>query len=420
MLKSTKTKIKTNPSPNREQIINNQLRKPPPSSTKNYFDMQLECQAKYGSRTLLMYQIGHFLELFEITLEDGSKVGNASIMGNSLAKMKNGDNYVGYEYNNKTITEFRHCGFPYNPEAKEKNVMSATSKGYYVPIAYQTDERDPITKNTIRIIKEVYSPTITPQTISGETSTGWFCGAIVNSSSRRNIRASICLINPFTRIYHWKEGVSMTYGVPIILEIYDLLILYPPSEIFVWHIREEDDTMTEEDIRTALGISEQIPLTISQSSMGTFRDMPEMNSMLNWNPSDVLPPIIVKTFTLLQTLYPDIIDGNKFRDDSESSSTTMLLENQSLLQLNIISSNREGREASVSKKLSSVVSVTDNTKTPMGKITHERWITSPSKMEGTIRQRRNIGEYLINNEDKFFGWIQSLKKMKDITKTILC
>ena len=380
--------------------------------------MQLECEAKYGKRTLLMYQIGHFLELFEIKLEDGTTVGTASIMSNTLNKMKNGDEYVGYEFNGKRITEFRHCGFPYNPEAKEKNIMSATNKGYYVPIAYQTNERDPITKNTVRVIKEIYSPTITPQSISGETSGGWFCGAIINYNNRRIVKASVCLINPFTRTYHWKEGVSMTAGIPIILEIHDLLILYPPSELNVWYTSDdnEETSIAEDEIRSSLGVSEYIPITTSFLSSTPKEVYPDMISMLHWSPTEKLPIIISKTFTLLQTLYPEIIDGNQFRDDSESSSTTMLLENQSLLQLNIISSNREGRESSVSKKLSSVVNVTDNTKTPMGKMTHERWITSPSKMEGTIRQRQNIGEYLLNNEANLFGWIQSLKKMKDITK----
>jgi DNA mismatch repair protein MutS len=387
-----------------------------PPVNKHYFEMQLDCEKRYGKRTLLMYQIGHFLELFEITLEDGTKIGNASGMNNILNKMKGSENYIGYEYNGKTIIDYRHCGFPFNPESKEKYVMSATNKGYYVPIAYQTDERDPITKNTIRIIKETYSPTITPHTISGESSTGWFCGAIVKYNDRRNIKASVCLINPFTRIYHYKEGVGMTAGVPVILEIHDLLILYPPSEIYIWYVNEnKDDDMTEEDIRLFLGIPNYTPITISE--LGTVpKDTPEMISMIQWSPTEAIPKIIVKTFTLLHSLYPEIIDGNRFRDNSESTSATMLLENQSLLQLNIISSNREGRESSVPRKLSSVISATDNTKTPMGKITHERWITSPSKIYGTIRQRRNICEYLLSNEANLFGWIQSLSKMKDITK----
>lgn len=384
-------------------------------SISNYFDMQLECERKYGKRTLLLYQIGSFLEMYQIILEDGTQIGNASIMKSFLKVMNNSSEFVGCVYNKKKIVDMQKYGFPYNPDSKDKYIISATLKGYYVPIAYQTES----TPNIVREIKELYSPTITPESIVKCENDKWFCGAIVKITNSKNISVSVCLINPFSRVYHWKEDEILSGGIPIILGIHDLFILYPPTELFIWYIQDScsDFDLSEESFRNIMGIPHTTALTLAEiSSIPVIKDTPEIIKNLHWNPTDKVPTIILKTFKLFETLYPDVITDNYFRDDSEKVASTLLLENQSLLQLNILSSDRDGREISVPKRLRSVIAVTDNTKTLMGKRVHEKWITSPSKIEAIINQRINIGKYLVDNDSILCGWIESLKKMEDITK----
>jgi DNA mismatch repair protein MutS len=417
---SIKTKKKIN-------VIQKQKLDLPPV-TKDYFDLQKEQEEKYGENTICLSQNGSFFEIYEIEYEDGSRLGNSRILDGLLKQMDVKNDYNGYIYDNKIIKKIYRYGFNYNPDSKIRYIDILLIKGYYVVCAYQDAGMNPITGTKTRSIQEIFTPTFRPSVVSGEDTNAWFGGVILTYHSLTDIDSEMCVINPVTRTYHYRKGSTIGYGIPTIINAHDLHSVFTPNEITIWKKYSGDLDIKDEDnnerMRILLGLSEKTRINyIERKIQKSITNEDKLNEILirkciggvgGVQPSEEIPQVLVKTFTLLHSMFPEAIDNKKYRDDIRDDSYILKLENQSLNQLNIIVSQNDRMRMRKEYKSASVIGATDNTLTIMGKNTHEKWITSPSTKIEIINERIGMGRYFAENEECLIGWMNGLKQMKDI------
>ena len=174
----------------------------PPVLTE-YCKAQEKEVALRGKNTIVMMQIGSFLEIYEIRLYNESnpdediRIGNAHIMRGALNQMKEAEIPSSGKdtkwYKGKRVKRILKYGFTLMEESKKTYINVANKMGYIVPVYYQIGGRDPVRGMEMRECMEVWSPLVRP----GDTQGGsrWF-GTILTSIYDDYEISKIGLINP--------------------------------------------------------------------------------------------------------------------------------------------------------------------------------------------------------------------------------
>jgi 5-methylcytosine-specific restriction endonuclease McrA len=360
----------------------------------------------YGENTLLMMQIGSFLEMYELRLEGGRHVGNASIMASSLNQMKETPLPVSGRdvkwYNGVRVERILSYGFTLLEESKKTYIGIATRKGFTVPVYYQVgkDHSRGIEK---RECLEVWSPMVRPG--DSDSSSRWF-GAVLLTSHDAN-DAELGFINPVTRTYTSKK-VSRNGAVST--EAHDMFSVRPPSEVVVWVCETAGSLSGSEDaLRRVWGIPRECPMRVIRIRSRTLDIGEVARGVLMRYIGDRTVSIgdgsisdsVARALDYMRNVIPMAVDGARFVKERHGGNH-LVLENQPLRQLNIVSGSQD--VSHVRQNVSCVTSLLDKTATKMGKRLHVRRLACPTADDVEVNNRQHLGKWFTEDESRISRW----------------
>lgn len=387
-----------------------------------YCEQQEHCEKLYGEHTLLMMQIGSFLEMYELRLEDGRHIGNASAMASSLNQMRElslpttGKDAKWYK--GTRIDRILSYGFTLLEESKKTYIGTATRSGYTVPVYYQTGEKDPLRNVERRICHEVWSPMVRPS--DTESSSRWFVVILLSSGDAPV--AELGFINPVTRTYT-SRNVSRNGAVST--ESHDMFSLRPPSETVVWLLESSAGSrggdVSNEILRRVWGVPRNCPMRVIRIRSRTLDVGETTRKVLMRYIGDCTVAIgngsisdsVARGLDYMRNVIPMAIDGVRFVKEHHKD-TRLILENQPLRQLNILTGTQD--VSHIGKHVSSVSNLLDKTMTKMGKRLHARRMASPTADEEEIHIRQELGKWFSNDNstDRILKWGDVFRDMPDI------
>lgn len=374
---------------------------------KVYLEAQTESQKKHGDKTIVMMQMGSFLEMFHVKFKDGTELGKADDLDDLLSKMGEKKDQVGKVYQGKEISNVSRYGFPFLADSKERYISIANKRGYTVPVYYQRgNEKDPITKIVPRFLGDTWTPTIRPDSHKETGSNEWFIGYLIDPKKSRNV--SICAINPHTRSFKTFVLPNPSTGTNYIPESSDFLRINYPTEIVMW-IKGSNTIIPK------LGIPEDIPLR-KINIPNTDIDECVYHNVMNFVSNEYvlsrdIPEVVCRSFDFMMSTIPDVMLDTQYHLIRTNESDTMVLENHCLSQLNVIEPFMKSMSMGVRKKNRSVIGVVNHTFTNMGDRTIREWITNPSTSKNVIEYRTGLGKHL---QSSSLDWDSCFKGMADL------
>jgi DNA mismatch repair protein MutS len=375
------------------------------------FEVYLKAQEKaeqlHGTNTIVMMQMGSFLEMFHVKFKDGSELGKANEIDDLLSKMGEKQEQVGKMFNGKEIASVSRYGFPFLAESKERYISIVNSRGYTVPVYYQKgNEKDPMTKIVPRFLGDTWTPTIRPNVSTSTNTNEWFVGYLLDEYGSDRLRVSICAINPYTRSFKTSEFPTIKGSAKYIPESSDFLRMNHPTEVIIWARKE----VSIPD----LGVPETIPVRrLPLIHLGT--DVKTRECVMNLLaheyviPRDI-PEVVVRSFDFMMSTIPDIMCDTKYHLVKVEQAKTMILENHCLSQLNMIDTHYG---SNVRRKNRSVLGTINHTITPMGDRTLREWVTHPSTSKSVIEYRMGLGKHMVHG-NRANEWEHTLRGMADL------
>lgn len=379
---------------------------------KVYLEAQTKSQSIHGDKTIVMMQMGSFLEMFHVKFSDGTELGRADDLDDLLSKMGEKRDQVGKVYEGKEIISVSRYGFPFLAESKERYISIANKRGYTVPVYYQRgNEKDPITKIVPRFLGDTWTPTIRPDSYKDIGSNEWFIGYLVDPKNKTMKKeCSVCAINAHTRSFKTVNLPNPSKGTNYIPESSDFLRINYPTEIVIWVKGNKDDIPIPK-----LGIPEDIPLRIIHIP-NTCPDSCVYESVMSFVSNEYvlsqdIPEVVCRSFDFMMSTIPDVMLDTQYHLVHTNESDTMILENHCLSQLNIIEPFTKTMSSGVRKKNRSIIGVVNHTLTNMGDRTIREWITNPSTSKSVIEYRSGLGQHL---QKSSLDWSKCFKGMTDL------
>ena len=380
---------------------------------KQYFQLRDEYREKYGEKTMLLFQVGAFYEVYtEICKKTKEIIEEQVIDFKRFTELASA---------NKTET-IRMLGF--RDYVIDKYVEKIQNNGY-TAVVYSQDAQ---TSNTTRSLTGIFSPgtffSVNNDQISNNISCIWIHRTeknILNKQSKIIIGMSNIDIVTGKNLFY--ETVTENVHNPTTYdELERFVSTYNPNEMIIISNIEEPklndiihyvnieskkihklSSITNNQIKNAEKqtyqqelitrfFSHNISKTILQNSLGFVYGLQSYIYLLNF--------VYEHNPNLINKIQEPIIENNTDR---------MLLANHSLQQLNILDDHK------YKGKLSSISSFLNNCITPMGIRSFKYNILNPTTCREKIERKYDITEYLLNTE-YWMDWRRELKNMKDIEK----
>jgi DNA mismatch repair protein MutS len=379
---------------------------------KQYFQLRDEYREKYGEKTILLFQVGAFYEVYTKVNEK-----NKEIVEEQVIEFKRFTELASANKNETTIM----LGF--RDYIIEKYVEKIQNAGYTAVVYSQ----DAPTANTTRSLTGIFSPgtffSVNNDEISNNICCIWIHRRERNTLNKSgNIMIGMSSIDIFTGKNTFYEITTENAHNPTTYdELERFVSTYNPSETILISNMEENkisDIIHYVNIESKkihrLGyddkrIKNAEKQIYQQELINRFFSPKVANSVLN-NTLEFAYGIQSYVY-LLNFVFehnPNLV--NKLQEPIiENRTDRMLLANHSLQQLNILDDhNYKG-------KLSSVSNLLNNCITPMGSRSFKHNILNPTTCREKIERKYNITEYLLNT-DYWINWRKDLKHMKDIEK----
>jgi len=370
----------------------------------------------YGENTLLMMQIGSFLEMYELRLEGGGHVGNASAMASSLNQMKETPlPMTGRDvkwYKGSRVERILSYGFTLLEESKKTYIGTATRNGFTVPVYYQVG-KDHSRGIEQRKCLEVWSPMVRPG--DSDSSSRWFGAVLLTSHEASD--AELGFINPVTRTYMSRK-VSRDGAVST--EAHDMFSVRPPSEVVVWVCESAGSASGSEDtIRRVWGIPHECPMRVIRIRSRTLDVGEVTRGVLMRYVGDCtvsfgegsIPDSVARALDYMRNVIPMAVDGVRFVRERRGSNH-LVLENQPLRQLNILSGQQD--VSHIRRNVSCVTNLLDKTATKMGKRLHVRRMASPTANDEEVNKRQELGKWFTESDARITRWGEVFSDMPDM------
>jgi DNA mismatch repair protein MutS len=379
---------------------------------KQYFQLRDEYREKYGEKTILLFQVGAFYEVYTKVNEK-----NKEIVEEQVIEFKRFTELASANKNETTIM----LGF--RDYIIEKYVEKIQNAGYTAVVYSQ----DAPAANTTRSLTGIFSPgtffSVNNDEISNNICCIWIHRRERNKlNNSGNIMIGMSSIDIFTgKNTFYEITTENTHNPTTYDELERFISTYNPSETILISNMEENkinDVIHYVNIESKkihrLGyddkrIKNAEKQIYQQELINRFFSPKVANSILN-NTLEFAYGIQSYVY-LLNFVFehnPNLV--NKLQEPIiENRTDRMLLANHSLQQLNILDDhNYKG-------KLSSVSNLLNNCITPMGSRSFKHNILNPTTCREKIERKYNITEYLLNT-DYWINWRKDLKHMKDIEK----
>ena len=394
----------------------------PTTLITDYLNITKEYQAKYGERTILLYQVGAFYEIYGLKNAKTGNVAGSKItdfcqthqlnisekkvcVGQDQVVMAGFRDYTLEKYLPK-ITESGYTAVVYVQEKSGKTFVrrlhSVYSAGTF--ISYDTDSSSQITNNIMCIWIEHITP-------------------IIRSNIRDNLVLGMAVANIFTgksSIFEYQTPFLMNPTTFDELERY--ISVYSPSEIIIISSLESEQTARIVQYSGIITTNIHYVYRPGEAKAELCTQQKYVQHILSAFYGEEayqicsefqLHTIAVQAFCYLlnfiQEHNPNLVRKIAL-PEFNNTSYHMILANHTLKQLNIISDNRE------TGHLSSVSAFLNKCSSPMGKRLFQKQIVNPTFDEAWLNQEYDMINQMINaNHDnilkKQLGEIRDLEKI---------
>jgi DNA mismatch repair protein MutS len=387
---------------------------------KEYFKLSKQYREKYGEKTILLFQVGAF---YEVYTEVDAKT--KEIVEEQVIEFKR---FTGLASANKNETTLM-LGF--RDYIIDKYVEKIQENGYTAVVYSQ----DAPSSNTTRSLTGIFSPgTFFSVNNNDEISNNLACIWVHRKDKNRiNKYESIIIgmsnMDVFTGKTTFFEVITENVHNPTSYdELERFISTYNPSETIMISNLEENRVndiinyvqinskkihrLNTEDKR----VKNAEKQTYQQDIINRFFSPVASNAIIHSGYEHVYA---VQSFVYLLNFVfehnPNLV--NKIHEPViENNTDRMLLANHSLQQLNIIDDNH------YHGKLSSVSNLLNNCITTMGKRTFKHNIVNPTTCREKLEKQYDITEYLLDKgndsleNDYWRSWRNDLKNIKDIEK----
>ena len=408
---------------------------------KEYFDLTKRYQDEYGDNTILLMQVGSFFEVYGMSNTktgqiSGSKINDFSLICELNIVEKN--TCVGKDPNNNVDinnTCVMMAGF--KDFQIEKYVKKIQQSGF-TAVVYTQDEA---AKNTTRSLAGIFSPgtyfSPDPQKLTNNLTCIWI--ELINNKlllKGKYVIVGVSNIDIYTgktSIFQFKEtyiNSPTTYD-----ELERFISIYNPSEaIIISNLpeKEVDDVInftninseiihkinlstidTNEDKRTnkiknALNCEKQI---YQKEILSKFYKITDFDAFIqNFNDNSIATQSFCYLLDFVYQHSPQLVNKIDL-PIFENCSDRLILANHSLKQLNIID------DYNASGKYSSVLKMTNECLTPMGKRHFAYIFLNPTTNVEYLRKEYDITEYFLKEYKQYNSFLyKNLSEIKDLSK----
>ena len=341
---------------------------------KYYFSQQINYQEKYGDKTVVLMQVGSFYECY--TIED-KKVGKAKELSNLL------NIQISKKSKSNKNEDCLMIGFPIY--IIQKYVDKLIEYKYTVAVIIQYI--DPDTKEIKRKLNKIYSP---GTYIDNEISTSNYIISIYieNTSSIKSANlSSIDLTTGKSIVFQTFNHLYETNKTDN--DIFRFIHSLNPTEILFCSNTKNLDLINKYNLNDKIVHFQEIDKThlkLSYQShlLKKIYGSHKILSPIEYIGLEKYPELVISFVELLNFVYehdPDItkkIHIPKFQSDDN----LLILNNDSLYQLNLVNNN------SIDNHLS-LLNIIDHTKTNLGKRLIRERLLNPITDENILNERYN-------------------------------
>lgn len=381
---------------------------------KQYFKLKHEYREKYGEKTLLLFQVGAFYEVYTNVNPVTKEIVEEQVIEfkrfTDLASAKKTDDTLMLGFRDYMI---------------DKYIDKIQNNGY-TAVVYSQDSP---TANTTRSLNGIFSPGTFFSVNSDVMSNNLCCIWIhLNQKSRLHTSGNIIIgmshIDNFTGKSSFYEVVTENIHNPTTFdELERFISTYNPNETILISNMENnkiDDIITYVNIVGRkihkLNYDDKRVKNVEKQSYQTeiltkfFTD----NVSESLHNSSLEFVYAIQSYTYLLNFVfehnPNLV--NKIHEPSiENNTDRMLLANHSLQQLNIIDDNN------YKGKLSSISTFLNNCITPMGSRSFKYNILNPSTNRVKMERNYDMTEFVLKS-DYWSTWRNELKNIKDLERFI--
>ena len=402
---------------------------------KEYFELTKKYQDEYGENTILLMQVGSFMECYGLIDRSTNIIHSSKIQDFSrICELNIAEKNICIGKENVLMAGF-------TVSIVEKYIKKIQDAGYTC-VVYTQDEN---VKNTTRSLAGIFSPGTYFQNDSTNLTNNITCIWAELTENKLNIGpkgkyinvgiANIDIYTSKSSIFQFKE--PYTNNPTNFDELERFISIYNPSEVIIisnLSTQQIEDMINYTNIQSKL--IHKINIGISKIAKNTNKESQMSIRAHNCEKQTYQKEILQKFFVIND--YESFIDNfynNIFATQSycflldfiyqhnpylvkkinmpifENCSDRLILANHSLKQLNIIDDNNySGKFSSVEKMLNSCI-------TPMGRRKFSYNFLNPTTNKEYLQKEYDITEYILSKSDSYINIFKSkLQDLKDIAK----
>ena len=423
----------------------------------DYLEVSSIYKEKYGSKTVVLYQVGSFFEIYSFFISKNNEISNiteienvSSICNLNIAKKQA---YIGENIDVNSIilpfpkskkdidswikntpkSEIVMAGF--RDYSLDKFVSIITDAGYTAVVYVQ--DKDTTGKVISRKFDAVYSPgTYISETSSNVLSNNVLSIWIEVVKSSKNLDRIIigCAnINIFTGQSSVFEYETIFHMNPTTFDDLEKFVSeFIPNEALILHNFENDDVFNS--FMQYTGISSNIPIHVVNNNIKNEKQFSAINctkqtyinqiissffgldysSATEFNRNVIATQAFCYLLNFIQEHNPQLVRKISVPLFTNVSST-IVLANHTLRQLNIIDDNNMNSKSS--GHLSSVLSFLNRSCTSMGKRTFKYQLLNPTCNIDTLNIEYSLIDYILLKNDLYISQVRkTLLHIRDIDK----
>ncbi len=401
---------------------------------KEYFELTKKYQEEYGENTILLMQVGSFMECYGLIdrstniihsskIQDFSRICELNIAEKNICIGKENVLMAGFTVGiiEKYIKKIQDAGYTCVVYTQDENAKNTTRSlaGIFSPGTYFQYDSTSLTNNITCIWAE-----LTENKLS-----------ILGSAKGKYINVGIANVDIYTSkssIFQFKE--PYTNNPTNFDELERFISIYNPSEVI---IISNLSTTQIEDMICYTNIQSKLIHKINIGNPNTTKKENQMSTRAYNCEKQTYQKEILQRFFVIKD-YDSFIDNfysNVFATQSycflldfiyqhnpylvkkinipvfENCSDRLILANHSLKQLNIIDDhNYSGKFSSVEKMLNNCI-------TPMGRRKFSYNFLNPTTNSSYLQKEYDMTEYILSNYEKYScDFKNKLQDLKDIAK----
>jgi DNA mismatch repair protein MutS len=371
------------------------------TATDEYFDLQVEFEKKFGEKTIVLYENGHFYEFYQIENEVG-RAGEIADLLNMLLSKKD-----------KNIPEVTRknpqmAGFP--TLAVKRHLPVLLNAGWTVVMVEQISPPP----HPDRAITAIYSKG-TYLDNTEDANTNYIMSIYLEEGKNDTLICGWSLIDLST-------GYSLVYQVDhgtrsfVMEELNRVIVSYNPKEYLITC----DSSFTKEEFMDSFGINNLVHFN-EEKEYADYWKITFQNQLLDKIYPDTSNPIVYldmermdyARFSFIMLLqfcekHGEIIIRGLSKPEIWSSETFMKLENNALEQLDIINQNDK-----------CLFGIINKTSTTMGKrLLHQRILT-PLFRKDLLTNRYQIVESMITKYQEIESILRGVNDLERLNRKII-